>query len=1223
MARTWTPSQEVAINLRGKTLLVSAAAGSGKTSVLTERIIRSLIDPDPSNAADLSRMLIVTFTRAAAAELKSRIAAALTEAMAAHPDNAHLSRQMLLLGSAQISTIDSFFQKAVRANFEQLSLPASFRLADDSELLPLRTEILNSLLEEYYRKYDEPQEGTSPLERLRHNHFAYAMDHLMSDRSDGKLEAFLLDFPRFYASDPSGVEILKKCADDLRTHATYEFLSTPHGQAIYDYLADQFQSIHTYLSSLSDYLDACPDIKAVAYGIVSYDLNYCEAVLTALQENSYERLRTVIPTFSSGRFPSLKDLKTPRMEAYQSWRNGKLKNVVKEASALVAPSQEMLTSSMYATADLVEILYEFYKEFETRLLAEKNERGILEYNDVRAMLYKLLAAPDGTPTPFADSLAAQYDAVYIDEYQDVDLLQDRIFSLIGRDHRFMVGDIKQSIYGFRGSEPSIFAHYRKSMPPYFAPHAAEATGNCVFMSENFRCDEPVIRFANRVCSFLFSACEDTVGYCEDDDLRFSKVMPQNLPTGAPAPVQIAVFDSTLTQNRVAGTDEEHVSDEPVWVAAEISRLLREGVLDDGRPILPSDIAILIRKNKQGVLFANELKKLNIPVSSTTSANLLETPLLCDLLNLLRAIDNPYRDLPLSEFLLSRLGGFTLAELSDVRDASGNEAALYDAMKSAAGNEVDFAEELRARLSSMLQFIEAQRMHAASLSADRFLRLLYQSDLLRPHADTPAALFLYEQARTCQRTAFCGLYGFLNIFTKLLEDGKLSIKGFTKPESAVSIMTVHNSKGLEFPVVFCVAASSSAQNKDSESPILYHRSLGCAAKHYNTQTGELEETPLRTVACLKMREDATEESIRTLYVALTRARERLYVTGTLTGQWSNALDSAAQIRRGDRAAILGAPNNLTWILAALQEPTDASEPTPWILKHYETESVTSGVALTPQESQSGAAERPDASTLHYTEIVARQKNFTYPTAHLRDMPTKVAASKVNTSLLDTLTNQDDDFALRTQIELMRTAPTFDMLLHAHDKPSATDIGTATHEFLEFCDFSALGKSGVEQECARLVANGFISADSATILNRQQLELFCKSDLADWIREAKNIRREQRFALFLPMEKLTENASLAQKLTGQTIFVQGSIDLLLQMKDGSLRLIDYKTDHLLQAEKSDPALLSQRMLAAHGNQLAVYARAVKELFGKYPSDIRIYSLPLGATIPLPTTEILAKV
>ena len=642
MKRTWTPSQEAAMSIRNKTLLVSAAAGSGKTSVLTERIIRTLTDTE--TPCDLSRILVVTFTRAAAKELKSRIAEALTQALAEDPENEHLSRQLFLLGSAQISTIDSFFQKAVRANFDQLSLPSTFRIADESEILPISMEVLDGLIEEYYEKFTPTEyDSASPFLRLEGNRFAEAMDHLVSNRSDGKLNFLLLEFAREFESDPRGLEALKLCAEELTEGVDKDFLESRFGTSLKKYLEQTFEGFSLFLKNTLDYLDTAPDMRGSCLGIVQMDEQFCSATLEALRESRYERVREVILSFVSGRFPTVKN-KTAPIIAYQEWRDKFKETVTKKLQPMVNFSKEAIREQMLRTAQLCHILYEFYTEYQSRLMDEKRQRGILEHNDIRALLYRLLTRKDGSASDFARSLSSQYDAVYIDEYQDVDLLQDRIFSLVGENRRFMVGDIKQSIYGFRGSEPAIFAAYRRNMPLYTDAGAENADGNCVFMSDNFRCNEPVIRFANQICAFLFSACEESVGYRPQDDLVYSKRPVEGV---TPAPVELAVFGAA--PKGAISENGEKIKEEAVWVAAKITELLQSGILDSGAKITPSDIAILVRNRSQGDAYVKELKRLNIPVAASSAAGLLQDPLLSDVLNLLRTVDNPDRDLPLSEF----------------------------------------------------------------------------------------------------------------------------------------------------------------------------------------------------------------------------------------------------------------------------------------------------------------------------------------------------------------------------------------------------------------------------------------------------------------------------------------------------------------------------------------------------------------------------------------------
>ena len=1233
MARTWTPSQEAAITLDGKTLLVSAAAGSGKTSVLTERIIRRLLRK--KNPADLSRMLVVTFTRAAAAELKSRIASALTEALTANPSNTHLSRQLLLLGSAQISTIDSFFQKIVRSNFEQLSLPANFRIADEGEMKSLKLEIIDDLIEDFYRqnmpdwttsaseslesKSKPDPKKHSPLLRIEENCFAAALDHLLSNRSDGKLTSTLLEFHDEFESDPEGVSRLMHYAKQLRDAAEQEFMQTPYGIALREYLTELFEGYCNDLNRMRDALDFDPDVAEKCSPNLTSDSDYCRAMLDALLEDNYERLRTVANSFVAIDFPRIKN-KPPQATAYHEWRKLFSERRKKKVMSLLEWPASVLPSQLNETAKLCETLCIFFTEYEKRLMEEKKRRGILEYNDIRAILYRLLTKNDGTASNFAKDLAAQYDEVYIDEYQDVDLLQDRIFALVGEDRRFMVGDIKQSIYGFRGSDPSIFAGYRKRMPLHDTPMAATADEVCVFMSENFRCDLPVIQFANRVCAFLFSACEKSVGYRPQDDLKPAKEVKEGERSREEQiPARVVIFDAPPKKNAKlpeAPTDDDTVSrEEAVWVAKEIQRLLNSETLDNQKKVKCSDIAILVQTKNQGKMFEKALQDLNIPVSADAGTDFLHEPLMTNLLNLLRVIDNPYRDLPLSEFLLSPLAQFTLEEVQEIRAAAPRVKALYDAMGAIAKKDGTLSK----RVSDVLEFLENLRSQSVGLPADRFLRLLYLDERLAAYANDPILLFLYEQARTYQRTSWCGLYGFLRHIDRLLLEKPISANGLCKAQDTVTIMTIHHSKGLEFPVVFLSACGSDFNHADSKENLLYHAELGCASKLYDRASGNSNSTILRELMRIRIDTDQNEESIRTLYVALTRARERLYVTGTLRGGLEKAMTKASITTRGNRYDILFGNNYLAWIMAAYQEG-DPSE-FPCIFEHIPFGTLKDCLNSTEPDTPTppSVAEPTEEKHLEekkYASILLSHATYHYPLDFLEGLPTKAAASKLQKDLLDVLDNEKtEEEAIKTQIRLMQAAtPPFENLLADRKTPSATDIGTATHAFLEFCDYQRLRSVGVDAEIERLVQNGFLSAEAAKIIHKEQLALFLSSDLFDLIGRARKIYHEQKFSIYMPFSALTTNPTRAKELEGQMLFVQGSIDLILEMEDGSRILIDYKTDRITDEDRTNPAKLTERMTKAHGTQLACYRRAVERLFGSVPDRVCIYSLPLGGLIEI---------
>ncbi len=1208
MARTWTTSQQAAMDIRGKLLLVSAAAGSGKTSVLTERIIRTLTDRE--HPADLSRMLVVTFTRAAAAELKSRIAAALTEALAEHPGDAHLSRQLFLLGSAQISTIDSFFQNAVRGNFEELGLPASFRIADENEINGISLEILNDVIGELYIKYEpHTQTVAGPFARLYGNRFAELMDHLLSNRHDAELDRELLDYRQGFASYPEGIGLLRQNAEHLRASADREFFESDPGRVIQKHLCEAFDYYIAELLPIADYLET--DERSAAYfsGVLAADLGFCREMAAALAAGCYNECRRILYTYQRITFPTMRG-KPPEMERYKNLR-ADLKSAVESfREELFAWSPEELRDQLLQTADLCEMLYMIFSEYGERILAEKKSRGILEFDDVREQLYRLLTLPDGSPSPFAASLAEQYDAVYIDEYQDVDFLQDRIFAIIGGNRRFMVGDIKQSIYGFRGSEPSIFADYRRSMPLHTDKEAEASPAVCVFMSENFRCNRPVIDYANRVCSFLFSACEESVGYRPQDDLVCSKYPPP--PEDKPSPaVQTLVFEPYPRRKKgdpPAPAEEERPVREAVWTAAEISRLLREERLDSGAAITPADIAVLVRNAAHGKAFARELEKLGIPVTAPGTQDLLHAPLMTDTLNLLRAIDNPYRDLPLSEYLLTESGGFALEELTAIRSATPDRKSLYDAMTAAAE---DPTAPYHGKAAAFVDWLELQRRTASVQPADRFLRLLYLDPRLSERAREPELLLLYEQARIYQRSSWCGLYGFLEHFSKLLAGKPLSAGGFQKAESAVSIMTVHHSKGLEFPVVFLAATGSRFNTDSQKEKLLFHRKVGCAGKLYDPALRENTNTVLREAIKLEIADDEIEEAIRTLYVALTRARERMYVTGTSEGSVQNAIANAATLKRGSRYSILRSSSNLKWILAALQQEGD-----PLPLRTVGIDEELEGIPYRPLSeavAEQAPTAAPSAETDELQAILERQRSFVYPLSDLHGIPTKVAASKLRPDLLDHLSEDEEGQATALQIELMQgAAPAFESLLQKNKQPSAAEIGTATHAFLQFCDFDALQTAGIEAETERLVRDGFLSKETAALIRQDLLEGFLQSDLMQQIRSAKHIRREQQFNLLLPLTVLTDSPQSYAALEGQTVFVQGSIDLILETADGRLLLFDYKTDRITEEERSDPAKLKTSLAKRHGDQLAIYCRAVRDLFGRQPDAVGIYSLPLGACV-----------
>ncbi|MBE6601216.1 MAG: hypothetical protein E7637_01760 [Ruminococcaceae bacterium] len=1217
MSRQWTNAQKDAIWVRGKTVLISAAAGSGKTSVLTERIIQRLVDPN--DKTDLSRLLVVTFTRSAAAELKSRIAQALSDALAENPDRQDLSEQLLKLGNAQISTIDSFFQKLVRSNFEKQGLTANFRIADDAEIRPLAISVLERVIADFYEKYQAPTEDEG-LTSLQSNRFAQALDHLMPNRSDGALNDVLLNFLNDFSSYSEGIELLKQNADSLIQSTESDFMNSTYGRYLYDFYYPLFECFANDLEEHDKAIATDPAMYQRCMGLLSSDLLYCKKVCKALQTHEYETIQSVVNSFYKGSFPSIKkEIKTPEVQSYQNWRTQFWDRGVKKLKEAFSYSPLEIDTQVRETAEFCSVLYDFFKEYQERLLQEKKARGILEYNDIRTMVYRLLHDPNGNFSEFADSIAKEYDEVYIDEYQDVDSVQDEIFATIGRDRRFMVGDIKQSIYSFRGSEPTIFSGYRKKLPMLGTKDAEHSEGISIFMSENFRCDQSIIDFTNTVCSFLFSACEESVGYRPEDDLKRSKPILENAPGGYPFPVQFTVFEKKPQKSKNEDEEEDTAyNQEAGWIADEIARLLREETLANGELIQPSNIKILVRDRKHGKGVTKALQERAIPISSASAIDFLSDAALIALLNLLRAIDNPYRDLPLSEFLLSPFGGFTLEELAKIRQSVDVQTALFDAMQTARDT-ADIDPQLSKKVSDTLQWLQAWREQASVLPADRLLRLLYLDHRLVALSTSPSFLMLYDQSRIYQRSSWCGLYGFLQHVERLMDGKPISSAGFAKAENAVTVMTIHQSKGLEFPIVFLMSCGAGFNDQDSRDSLTFHKKTGCATKLYQPSAAEHQNTILRDATTLALKQEQHEEAIRTLYVALTRAGERLYVTGTLGSNREDAQNAAACVKKGNRGMILACNSYLAWLLAVKHHCESNGLKFPCIFQYIPYEKPNDiDISAEEKEAFEHAKNTVPVSkaAYEYADVIKRHRAEPNSLQILQGLPTKSAASKLSQNFLDLLTDTTNiDASLNAQIEMMSAkAPSFDRLLLQKEAPTAAEIGTATHAFFEFCDFDRFIQNGTEAEKQRLIAQGFLRKESASMVRDDFVEAFRSSCVMQWIQTAEKVYREQKFSMMIPMSSLTENAELADALGQHELYVQGSIDLLLEMPNRELILVDYKTDRVSLKERKDRALLTDRMKAAHQAQLSHYAKAVEQLFGKKPNRICLYLFDLGDIIEI---------
>ena len=566
----FTGAQKLAINLRDRNILVSAAAGSGKTATLTERIIRLLTDA--KSPSEITSMLIVTFTRAAAAELRTRISRELGKALALDPSNTFLAKQLTSLGSADICTIDSYYLNLVRSNFQRLGLPAKFRLADETELQIMRHEIMNAVIERRYRTDDE---------------FSDFADEITTARSEGKLAETLLDVYKKVILIPGGTNYLRNCADAYNKDIDVDFFSTAVGRQIKIHVEEEVYHLIKRCNRLINLIDS--DNSAAPYGqAISSDLDYLERLQTVLSNGAYSDARDTVYDYvpqGLGRIPS--SAKSEFTESVKNERTAIKDRIIKfkerEFCTLPEDIPHICAKSAHFAIKIADVLDDFISAYND----EKNSSSICEFSDLRKYALNLLVDSNGHPTQIALEEQKKYKHIFVDEYQDTDAIQDLVFNTISNgSNLFFVGDIKQSIYSFRGAEPSVFAQYRKNYMPAESQSENSKSASSVFMSENFRCSPNIISFTNAVCSYLFRECEGEghgIGYVAQDDLIASR----------PAPYSDEKVKVVLLENDDESKDEDFSCQ---YIISEIKDTLENKLKCDGKRYLPKDIAILTRSN---------------------------------------------------------------------------------------------------------------------------------------------------------------------------------------------------------------------------------------------------------------------------------------------------------------------------------------------------------------------------------------------------------------------------------------------------------------------------------------------------------------------------------------------------------------------------------------------------------------------------------------------------
>ncbi len=1209
--REWTKSQKAAIDSRGRSLMISAGAGSGKTATLTERIV-SLIS-DGESPADIGSILAVTFTNKAAGELRERITAAISRRIADDPTDRHMLFQLSSVGGADICTIDSYYLKLVKNNFQRLGIPSTIRLIEPEESDAMREKIVADVVERFF--------GTDPL----FDEFADSVcgGNLM------KLPEVLSGICSDLADLPDPFGFLEGAADRLERFEREGWQKAPSGKlffsAVREKTAAEGRKLRRHLEKIRS------EGGCVGYaGCFECCAGFTEAVVSAIDAGApYAELRDLVLSFTSpdiGRAAkgTPEREKKPHKDAKESFDDF----VRKMKTRFFWCTEDEIGSAHLKTAAMNRLLSGLAKEIDKAFSGKKNELGVADFSDIRRYVLRLLDDGKGNPTDVALEERKRYSHVFVDEYQDTDEIQDRIFNLISRgDNLFIVGDVKQSIYGFRGARPDIFANYRKSCAPVSEAESGNRPAG-IYMSENFRCSRQIIDFTNVVCGFLFGSAEKKAGdgrhgfgYRKEDELIF-----RSGREGTPR-VRFTVSTGNPPEPGKRGARASTgIKANTCFIVSEIERIaLRRS--RDGKTPAWGDVAVLSRKNADLSVIGEALAARGIPYSNPEGSELLDNPEITMFYTLLSTIDNPVRDVPLAGTLRSPLFGFSVSDLVSVR-LGRTDSPLWEALCDYPRSDVALP-SLAALCSDAVGRINRFRELASELPVDRFIRILWKETEADSYSGSSGGNYLqsplekqarlkrlYDLARSFGGREGGTLHDFISYIGTLVSKGKSIGITPVHSDNSVTLLSIHKSKGLEFPAVILTGVSQKLKLESGYGSLLTSDPSFGFLTDFSDPTGlTVKVNPFLSLFRDIENDRSCEEYIRLLYVALTRAKEELIIAANGTPDYPENLDILSDgLSAYDREeTVYSAPYFDRWILTALKS---SKLKTDGLFTAEDGPTDADAERTAPGRKQISGPSYTRADVEKYERIFSGRFAFGYGWEKVSGIPAKLSVSALYPDILtESEPESSDVFSLRP------TTPRF----LGDERAGADEKGTATHVFLQFCDFSSQdGSSGaVEKEIKRLLERSFISGRTASLINRNELSRFFGSAFFKEVRAAKSVWREKRFNVLIDASVLSASPERRRDLAGEKVLVQGVMDILLEMPDGSLVLCDYKTDRLTKEDRSTEQSVARIMRQRHGEQLGYYAQAVASLFGKAPSRILVFPLCYGEAVDITGTSDKAEI
>ncbi len=1212
---TWTTEQRQAIDFRDQSLLVAAGAGSGKTAVLVERICTMITS---GQGIDIDRLLVVTFTRAAATEMRERISHRIAEKLEETPQDEELVRQLALLNQASIMTIDSFCKKVIEENFHLVELDPDYQVMDENEQNMLIDETMAEILDEAYEAGEAD--------------FLHLADVFGGERDDAALQDMVLAIWRFSRSgtDPRA---WIRTSSQAYTFDPDQWQATPW----YRYLLREVRE--GAAEAARQARQACAVIAddpilatSKLEPFIAGEAGMLEDLLTALEAtDDYDELRTRLESVTFANRP-----RAPKDPCAIDWvaalRDDYKKRIKALRGDLLAQDEATMQRLIRDMDGPLKSLGELTLRFYDRLQAKKLEVNRVDFADLEHFALGILRDAAG-PTETARIYQQRFAEVLIDEYQDSNDVQEAILTAVSRDHRniFMVGDVKQSIYRFRQARPEIFlGKYRRYLG---LDQTADCDGRKIMLYRNFRSRPEVLDSVNAIFKAIMSERAGELDYTDEEALIFGA----DYDTAMKHPIEIHLVDSKSPLDS-ADEENEELADlrgvelEARHVAGQIRQLLADPeamIMDRGvrRHLRPRDIVILLRatSNVAGI-FKEALEEAAIAVFSDTGAGYFESIEIRTMMSLLRIVDNPRQDIPLLAVLRSPLFSFSEDELIRLR-AQNRELLFLECLK-LANEDLDFSSRnaaLAGKAAAFLRQLDLWREESIHLPLDGFIWKIYSDTGYMEYAGAmPNGIqrqanlrILFQRAGEYEKTAFKGLYRFIRYIDAMRERsgdyGDARIMG--ENEDVVRIMSIHKSKGLEFPVVFLANCGKHFNRRDQGGNLILHEKLGMAVKHQDPLRGTIEDTLPRLVLKARINEEAISEEMRVLYVAMTRARERLILTGNIkdtaatVGKWFRA---GAEIPCNPRK-VLADSSYLDWIMPVvtnsglLRGQFEDFDATMDRLSDGETFTLRFITRNDLLEARS-AAEEDQVRPFWGGQPLADQAlrailDYEYPHAAATRLPSKVSVSVIKKQVIEEDPEVRIPDLMAETWDKAERLPRPAFLLEKREL-TGSQRGTAFHNVMLHIDPLTASEAAIGQQLEAMVARELLLPEEAAAVSVSKVWGFFTSDLGQRFREAARrgqLHREEVFTRSVPARQLRPEWATDDPMT-----LIGIIDAFF-VEGEDIILLDYKTD-AVPADSTD--FLKKRYQA----QIDLYAGALERISGKTVREAYLYSVSRQETIRL---------